>query len=453
MDNELNSMKVFGTDGIRGRVGEFPITPGFFLQLGLVTGYLFAEMGYRRIIISKDTRISGYIFESALEAGFTSASIDVLLLGPMPTPAVAYLARTFNACGAIVSASHNPYYDNGVKFFTPEGIKLSHMMERKIEQSMNKNLSMVASNQLGKVHRMNDAAGRYIEHCKSTVLPELNLSGIHLVLDAANGANYHVGPDVFRELGATVTLIGAQPNGLNINENCGATYLYPLQKKVKALGADLGIAFDGDGDRVVMIDEKGTILDGDDILFIIAMYRKRHDLLGGGVVGTCMSNLGLEETLVAHNIPFYRAGIGDRYINEALMSKKWLLGGEPSGHIICRHLTTTGDGIVVALQVLFIMMKKNQPLSMLRKSLLKYPQKTVNIPLPSHYGVLEKNNLNIALRQIEKQSQAKERIVIRLSGTEPVIRIMVENSNDQTVTVQLKKIVALIGNLIHESIH
>ncbi len=448
---DFHEESVFGTDGIRGRVGEFPITPSFFLQLGLAAGYLFSEMGNHRVILSKDTRISGYIFEAALEAGFAAAGIEVLLLGPMPTPAIAYLARTFNACGVVISASHNPYYDNGVKFFTQQGTKFSRAIEKKIEHFLRQNLSMVESSKLGKVHRMRDAAGRYIEHCKATVLPRLDLSGVHLVLDAAHGANYHVGPDVFRELGAQITVIGDKPNGLNINDACGTTYLKTIQNKVQEVGADLGIAFDGDGDRVFMIDETGDILDGDDLLFIIAIHRQNKKNLGGGVVGTCMSNLGLEESLSAHHIQFFRTDVGDRCINEALMSKNWLLGGEPSGHIICRHVTTTGDGIVSALQVLSAMMDADKTLSTLKNKLFKYPQKTANIPIPDSFGVLEKQKMNTLLKKIEQQSFPEGRVLIRLSGTEPVIRIMVEHSNDKIVDIKMAETLEIITKFMQES--
>ena len=443
------SRKYFGTDGVRGRVGEFPITPDFFLRLGLAAGTVFSDRGENRVIIGKDTRISGYMFESALEAGFSAAGMDVLLLGPMPTPAIAYLARTFNASvGVVISASHNPYYDNGVKFFSRTGVKLDDDVELLMEDMLDQNLAVVDSAQLGKVRRIDDAPGRYIEYCKATVRPRLDLSGLHLVVDAGNGATYQVGPTVFHELGAKVTVIGDKPDGLNINEGCGSTSLDALRKKVLECGANLGIAFDGDGDRVLMVDEQGHVVDGDELLFIIATFRASENALDGGVVGTLMSNLGMENALIARDIPFVRAGVGDRYVNAELLNQGWMLGGESSGHIICRHVSTTGDGIVASLQVLAAMQGANKSLSELKCGMSKYPQKMINVPVVKRQDVFSNSKITQSVIAAEKEMGSRGRVLLRPSGTEPVIRVMVEGEDMDEVNVQVKRLAEVVSDVV-----
>ncbi len=331
--------KYFGTDGIRGKVGEFPITPDFILKLGWAAGKVLAAEGQGKVVIGKDTRISGYMFESALEAGLSAAGIDVVLTGPMPTPAIAYLTRTFNGqAGIVISASHNPYYDNGIKFFAGDGAKLPDDVELRIEELLEGDIDVVESAKIGRVSRLDDAAGRYIEYCKASTAPQLDLSGLKVVIDAGHGATYQVGAAVFKELGAEVKAVGVDPDGLNINKGCGSTCPEALAKQVLDAGADLGIAFDGDGDRVIMVDEQGQIVDGDELLFIIAVSRKQQGALKGGVVGTLMTNLGMEKALDKHGIPFARAKVGDRYVNELMLARGWELGGESSGHIICRDV-------------------------------------------------------------------------------------------------------------------
>jgi len=347
------SRKYFGTDGIRGRVGTPPITPDFVLKLGWAVGMAFRQQGKCRVLVGKDTRISGYMFESALEAGLSAAGADVMLLGPMPTPGIAYLTRTFHAeAGIVISASHNPHDDNGIKFFSGQGTKLPDDVELMIEELIDTPMTVVDSARLGKVSRINDAAGRYIEFCKSSVPTSTDFSGLHLVVDCAHGATYKVAPSVFRELGAQVSVIGAQPNGLNINDNCGSTHVAALQAAVIAEQADMGIAFDGDGDRVMMVDHTGAVVDGDEILFLIARDMQERNRLQGGVVGTLMSNLGLELALADLQIPFTRAKVGDRYVMAEMLDRGWQLGGENSGHVVCAQHTTTGDAIIAALQVL-----------------------------------------------------------------------------------------------------
>jgi len=443
------SRKYFGTDGIRGKVGDFPITPDFFLRLGLAAGTVFSDQGANRVIIGKDTRISGYMFESALEAGFSAAGMDVLLLGPMPTPAVAYLARTFNAsAGVVISASHNPYYDNGIKFFSRTGMKLGDEIEHQIEVVLEQELSVIDSAKLGKVRRIDDAPGRYIEHCKATVQPRLNLSDLHIVVDTAHGATYQVGPEVFKELGAKVTVIGNQPDGLNINQGFGSTELEALQKKVIQCKANIGIAFDGDGDRVLMVDEKGNSVDGDELLFIIAVYQNVKGTLGGGVVGTLMTNLGVENALAHNLIPFIRAKVGDRYVNEALLANQWMLGGESSGHIICRHVSTTGDGIVAALQVLAALLETGKPLSELRQGAEKYPQTMINVPVTCREDIFNHVQIQRAIVDAEKKMGSRGRVLLRPSGTEPVIRVMVEGENLSEVTAIAKHLANIVKDVI-----
>ena len=430
----------FGTDGIRGEVGKEPITADFMLKLGWSAGCVFAADGVGRILIGKDTRISGYMFESALEAGLVSAGMDVLLLGPMPTPAIAYLTRTFNAkAGIVISASHNPYMDNGIKFFSGAGEKLDDEVELAIEKQLgiaNDAMQMVASNKIGKVSRIDDAAGRYIEFCKSCYMSNSNLKGHRIVLDCANGATYHIAPNVFRELGADIVEIGVSPNGTNINLDSGSTQPSALCEKVLEEKANYGIAFDGDGDRVIMVDEKEQIVDGDELLYIIACYRKSQSLLEGGVVGTLMSNLGLERALADIEIPFVRAAVGDRYVLSEMQSRGWQLGGESSGHILCLAHTSTGDGVVAALQVIAAMQFAGESLHSLKKGMTKYPQRMINVQCPRE--VVEEKPVTHAVEMTEQKLNGKGRVLLRPSGTEPVVRVMVEGE-DLTLVEELAR--------------
>lgn len=425
--------KYFGTDGIRGKVGEGAITPDFILRLGWAAGQVFKGTG-RKILIGKDTRISGYMFESALEAGIVSAGMDVRLVGPMPTPAIAYLTRTFRAsAGIVISASHNPFTDNGFKFFSAEGAKISDEQEAMIEHYLDLPMSIVPSDQIGRAKRVDDAAGRYIEYCKGTFPIGLQLNGIKIVVDCADGATYHVAPRVFSELGAEVTSIGVNPDGLNINEHSGATKPELLRKNVLAQQADLGIALDGDGDRLILVDRHGEIRDGDDILYVIAKQMRRHGTFLGGVVGTQMSNLGLELALAKDGVAFSRAAVGDRYVNEQLTQHGWVLGGEPSGHIVCRSVTTTGDGIVAALQVLQAMVEEQKPLDQLLSGLTKFPQRLKNIRVAEKFVPAEVPSLQRAIKNANERLNGMGRVLLRASGTEPLIRVMVEGSDAQLV--------------------
>jgi phosphoglucosamine mutase len=420
--------KYFGTDGIRGKVGISPITPDFVMKLGWAVGRVLAKSGGgSRVLIGKDTRISGYMFESALEAGLSAAGVDILLLGPMPTPGIAYLTRTFRAqAGIVISASHNPYDDNGIKFFANNGMKLADEIEERIEAELEKPLITAPSSELGKAHRIADAAGRYIEFCKSTIGTGSHLKGLKVVIDCAHGATYDIAPNVFEELEAEVIVIGATPNGLNINDKCGTTELKALQAEVLAQQADLGIAFDGDGDRVIMVDHFGEIVDGDELLFIIARERQRKNGLKGGVVGTHMSNLGLEHALRTLGLDFKRAKVGDRYILEMLQSAGWTLGGESSGHIACLDITTTGDGIVSALQVLETMISTGQSLLALKAGIRKYPQRLINVRMEQRVDLARLDPIKDAVKQVEGELGENGRVLLRPSGTEPVVRIMVE---------------------------
>lgn len=422
--------RYFGTDGIRGRVGEFPITPDFMIKLGWAAGCVFARSGQSRILIGKDTRISGYMFESALEAGLSAAGVDVLLTGPMPTPAVAYLTRTFRAsAGIVISASHNPFEDNGIKFFSAQGAKLDDAVEQAIEAQMDLQMSTVSSDRLGKASRINDAAGRYIEFCKSTAGGNLNLRGLKLVIDCANGATYHVAPKVFSELGAEVIELASSPDGLNINEHCGATDPECLRARVLAEQADLGIALDGDGDRLIMVDHTGDIVDGDEILYIITNAMREQGQFVGGVVGTLMSNFGLEKAFKRLGIPFVRAAVGDRYVMEQLSQRDWLLGGENSGHVVCRHLTTTGDGTVSAVQVLRAMADSGRSLHELREGMTKLPQVMINVRLDKRVQLEGCEALEQAVAVAEAELGDTGRVLLRPSGTEPVVRVMVEGED------------------------
>jgi phosphoglucosamine mutase len=426
--------KYFGTDGIRGRVGETPITPDFCLKLGWAAGRVFGRNGRRRILIGKDTRVSGYMLESVMEAGLASAGVDVRLLGPMPTPAVAYLTRTMRAdAGIVISASHNPFYDNGIKFFDCDGNKLEDAKELEIEAELDSPLKCVASESIGKAKRVDDARGRYIEFCKATVDRGMRLGRFKIVLDCAHGATYDVAPGVFAELGADITVIGADPDGMNINANCGSTHPEQLQAEVLARGADLGIAFDGDGDRVLMVDHRGVVLDGDELLFIIARHRKEANKLAGGVVGTLMSNFGLERALSQLSIPFARSKVGDRYVLEELKRHGWELGGEGSGHIVCLDLNTTGDGIVSALQVLAAMVTTGRTLADLRMGMEKLPQTLVNVNAMEPGRVVALARVKRAVGEIEDSLAGTGRVLLRPSGTEPLVRVMVEGEDASLV--------------------
>ncbi|MCP5162704.1 MAG: phosphoglucosamine mutase [Hahellaceae bacterium] len=424
----MSERKYFGTDGIRGKVGDSPITPEFVLRLGWAVGCLFKTKGQRsKILIGKDTRISGYMFESALEAGLSAAGVDVGLLGPMPTPAIAYLTRTFRAsAGIVISASHNPHYDNGIKFFSSTGHKLDDAVENEIERRLEQNIKVVESAELGKAFRVNDAEGRYIEYCKSTVPSSLTLRGMKIVLDCAHGANYKVAPLVFEELGAEVIPVAVKPNGLNINDGVGSTHPESLVQAVKDNQADLGIAFDGDGDRVVMVDQDGAIVDGDELIYIIAANRHRTNRLGGGVVGTLMTNFGAELAFAQLGIPFERAKVGDRYVMEMLVRNGWLLGGEGSGHIVCLDNATTGDAIISALQVLLAMWQEGRTLGELKSGMTKLPQKMLNVRVAKKFDPLLNPLVEREMRMVTDRLNGQGRVLLRPSGTEPVIRVMVE---------------------------
>ena len=426
--------KYFGTDGIRGRVGEHPITADFMLRLGWAAGKVFAREGRGRIIIGKDTRVSGYMFESALEAGLVSAGIDVLLLGTMPTPAIAYLTRTFNAsAGIVISASHNAFHDNGIKFFSSDGAKLDDDVEHAIEAELENDMEMVSSDQIGKVSRVDDAAGRYIEFCKSCFPADLNLRGLKIVVDCAHGATYHIAPSVLSELGAEVLTLGTEPDGFNINAEVGSTYPGTISARVVETSADLGIALDGDGDRVIMVDHEGVVVDGDELLFVIANDRKQRDLLHGGVVGTQMSNFGLEEALAADEVPFTRAKVGDRYVLAELAAKGWQLGGESSGHILCLDVTSTGDGVISALQVLAAVRRSGKSLQSLKSGMKKYPQHMINVACSGDVVLQSGTPLADAIADTERQLEGKGRVLLRPSGTEPVVRVMVEGPEEDKV--------------------
>lgn len=426
--------KYFGTDGIRGTVGEYPITPDFMLKLGWATGKVFAQQGKGKVLIGKDTRISGYMFEAALEAGLCSAGIDINMLGPMPTPAIAYLTRTFGAqAGIVISASHNPHQDNGIKFFSSEGAKLDDEIELEIERTLEQDFAIVASSAIGKVVRINDAAGRYIEFCKSTYKSAHKLKGLKIVVDCANGATYHIAPNVFQELGARVSVLGNKPDGLNINENCGTTHPQKLAAEVVAQQADLGIAFDGDGDRVVMVDHTGALVDGDELLYIIACSKYFPGVAWRGVVGTQMSNLGLELALNDRGIELARAKVGDRYVMAELQARGWIYGGESSGHLICLDVTTTGDGIVSALQVLAAMQNQGRSLQDIKRGMTKFPQTMVNVKMARRELLAGNAAIAAGQQAVEAVLGNRGRVLLRASGTEPVVRVMVEGEDGSLV--------------------
>lgn len=423
----MANRKYFGTDGVRGKVGTYPITPDFALKLGWAAGKVLASQGSRTVLIGKDTRISGYMLESALEAGLAAAGLTAAFTGPMPTPAVAYLTRTFRLeAGIVISASHNPYYDNGIKFFSSQGTKLPDDIEEAIEAMLDQPMDCVESADLGKASRISDAAGRYIEFCKSTFPAHLGLDGYKIVVDCANGATYHIAPNVLRELGAEVIEIGTDPNGININEKCGATDVKALQEKVLETKADVGLAYDGDGDRIMMVDHLGNKVDGDQILFIIAREALRSGQLKGGVVGTLMSNMSLEIALKMLGVPFVRANVGDRYVLEKMVVHSWTLGGENSGHIIIADKNTTGDGIIASLAVLSAMVQHRLSLNELASAVKLFPQVLINVRFAGGDNPLESEAVKAVAADVEKRLEGKGRILLRKSGTEPLIRVMVE---------------------------
>ena len=437
--------KYFGTDGIRGEVGKHPITPDFMLKLGWATGQVFAEEGRGFVLVGKDTRISGYMFESALEAGLSAAGVDAKMLGPMPTPGIAYLTRTLRAkAGIVISASHNPYYDNGIKFFSVDGTKLPDHVELKIERYLDSPMTTVESSELGKVKRLDDAAGRYIEFCKSTIPSSLDFKGLRIVVDCANGATYHIAPHVFSEVGAEVVSIGADPDGLNINDECGATKPEYLANKVSEYRADFGIALDGDGDRLIMVDHKGEIVDGDELIYIMAKSNKDSGRQIGDVVGTLMSNLGMEHALKRIGINLLRANVGDRYVMEMLVKNNSVLGGEGSGHIICLDKTTTGDAIVAALQIMAEILKSGKNLHELKKGMQKYPQVLLNVRINKKVNIDEVESIQKAVKAVEKKMGEKGRVLLRSSGTEPLIRVMVEGENESDVVKYANELVEVV---------
>ncbi|MCZ6686410.1 MAG: phosphoglucosamine mutase [Gammaproteobacteria bacterium] len=426
-------MKYFGTDGVRGRVGDPPMTVDFALRLASAVARVLVPNG-GTVVIGKDTRVSGYMFESALEAGFVAAGVDVKLLGPLPTPAIAVLTRKFSAdLGVVISASHNPYFDNGIKFFNGEGEKLTDEIEIAIEAELDKAVTTRESALLGKAEQVVTARLQYQEFCLSTVEPGLNLSGLKIVLDSAHGAAYKVAPRVLSQLGAEVVPIGSSPNGRNINDQCGSTHPDLLSKVVTAVGADLGVALDGDGDRVVMVDHNGVVVDGDQLIFIIARDRKSRGELQGPVVGTVMSNLGLENTLHSHGIEFLRAAVGDRKVLAMLREHKGILGGETSGHIICLDKMTTGDGLIAALQVLEVMKRSGSDLADLAAEMPRYPQTMINVRVASKPNLDDLPAVKEAVAGVEATLGNAGRVVLRPSGTEPVIRVMVEGEDEALV--------------------
>lgn len=439
--------KYFGTDGIRGRVGESLINPSFVLKLGWAIGTILEKKKSGKVLIGKDTRISGYMLESVLEAGLSSAGMNIQLLGPMPTPAIAYLTRTLRAdAGIVISASHNLYRDNGIKFFSKDGTKLPDSLELAIERQLEKPMITVDSAALGKASRIVDAPGRYIEFCKSTVSSQVNLAGLKIVVDCAHGATYHIAPDVFRELGAEVVELGTDPNGFNINDNCGATNPQILQKIVLAEKADVGIALDGDGDRVIMVDHTGSVVDGDELLYIIAKHQHAANQFPGGVVGTSMSNLGLEQALNRLEVPFKRTQVGDRYVMTELLKSAWVLGGEPSGHIVHLGFTTTGDGIISALQVLSAMCKTEESLFSLKSGMHKYPQVLINVATSNANAIMHSTSVKKTLANIEKKLGQQGRVLLRPSGTEPLVRVMVEGEEQHLVATLAKELALMVQN-------
>lgn len=439
--------KYFGTDGIRGRVGEHPITADFMLKLGWAAGKVLTRdaKGPKHVLIGKDTRVSGYMFESALEAGLIAAGVNVDLLGPMPTPAISYLTRAFRAsAGIVISASHNPTEDNGIKFFSADGYKLPDQVELEIEALIDQPLITNDSYNLGKARRINDATGRYVEFCKGTLPSNFNLAEYKIVIDCAHGATYNAAPKVFQELGAATITMGNKPDGFNINQDCGSTHMEGLCKRVLEEQADFGIAFDGDGDRVMFVDSAGHIVDGDELIYIIAQHQ-HHSAQGcAGVAGTLMSNLGLEQALNGLNIPFHRTAVGDRYVVEALKERGWSLGGENSGHVLCSDLNTTGDGIVAALQVIRALSDSGKTLTELKSQMTKFPQILVNVRLPKKVDISKNATINAAVVDAERVLDGTGRVLLRPSGTEPLIRVMAEGENQALVQQQVDTIARVV---------
>lgn len=439
----------FGTDGIRGRVGSDYFTPDFVLKLGWATGRVLGSVTDSKILIGKDTRISGYMFEAALEAGLAAAGVNIRLLGPMPTPGIAYLTRTLHAqAGIVISASHNPYHDNGIKIFSADGDKLPDEIETQIETELAQPMTTVDCRQLGKAKRIDDAAGRYIEFCKSTFPSSMSLQGLKIVVDCAHGAAYHVAPSVFEELNAKVITIGCEPDGLNINAEVGATAPQKLQTTVLAQGADIGIALDGDGDRLILVNKQGNIINGDGILYLIARSRQTNGNLHGPVIGTVMSNLGLEQALMRHAINFERTKVGDRYVLERMKTTGAMLGGEPSGHIICRDRLTTGDGIITALQVLTAMLASNTDLDKMLTDLEIYPQALINVRMSQRIDVLTLPAVQTAVQQAEQELAGRGRVLLRPSGTEPLLRIMVEGQDALQVKNLAHQLAEIVRSLV-----
>lgn len=448
----MSKLKYFGTDGIRGKVGDKIISPDFVLKLGWAAGKVLSRHGSRKIIIGKDTRISGYMLESALEAGLAAAGLSAAFTGPMPTPAIAYLTRTFRAeAGIVISASHNPFYDNGIKFFSIDGAKLPDDVEAAIEAEMEKSLTCVQSSELGKASRIIDAPGRYIEFCKGTFPSELNLKGLKIALDCANGATYHIAPSVLSELGATVIAIGIAPNGMNINEQCGATDIHKLKELVIKEKAHVGLAFDGDGDRVIMVDHLGNKVNGDQILYIIAYEGQRQSQLFGGVVGTLMSNMGLELALKNLNIPFTRAQVGDRYVLGKLQALGWRIGAENSGHVILLDKTTTGDGIIAGLQVLTAMVSNHMSLHDLCSRMKLLPQIIINVYFKGEFNLVKYDQVRKMTEQIQAELSDHGRVLLRQSGTEPLIRVMVEGEDEKQITIFAQRLAEAVKVASHQN--
>ena len=441
------SRKYFGTDGIRGTVGQHPITADFMLKLGYAAGKVLTHNTKvkKRVLIGKDTRVSGYMFESALEAGLIAAGVNVDMLGPMPTPAIAYLTRAFRAsAGIVISASHNPVGDNGIKFFSADGFKLDDDIELEIEALIDQPLITNDSFTLGKARRISDATGRYVEFCKGSLPSQFNLAGFKIVLDCANGATYNAAPKVFKELGAHTITMATEPNGFNINDKCGSTYMEGLCARVVDENADFGIALDGDGDRVLFSDANGEIVDGDELIYIIAQHRLQTGQGCNGVAGTLMSNLGLELALKDLNIPFLRTKVGDRYVVEALKDNDWNLGGEASGHVLCSDLNTTGDGIVAALQVIRAISDSGKPLAELKLGMSKFPQTMINVRLAKNVDITENKAINAAVAEAEQKLGGRGRVLLRPSGTEPLIRVMAEGDDQALVEQQVKAIAKIV---------
>jgi len=447
--------KYFGTDGIRGRVGKGQMTPQAVMKLGWAVGKVLANRGNNLVVIGKDTRISGYMFEASLEAGLSAAGVDSKMIGPMPTPGIAYLTRTLRAsAGIVISASHNPFYDNGLKFFSTEGSKLPDDIENEIEAMFEAEMETVDSADLGKAERIEDAQGRYIEACKATIPMGTSFKGLKVVLDCANGATYHIAPNVFTELGAEVITIADKPNGININENCGSTHPNTLAAAVLQNQADIGIAFDGDGDRLMIVDSKGQIIDGDEILYIITKARLAAGEPQGGVAGTLMSNLGLELAIKELGLEFERTQVGDRYVMECLRDRGWSLGGENSGHIICLDRTTTGDGIVSALQVMAYLADTGVTLVEALAEMTMMPQILINVPLPVKTNPIGEPKVQQAVEDVEKLLNGKGRVLLRASGTEPLIRVMVEGEEEKQVTAYAQQIAdAVSASVAHANPH